>query len=165
MFVFDSSTLILLAKTEILDQFMDNYQKKVVIPQRVFEESCNQKMTFDSLLIKKRVEEGKISIRNIKDKNMVAKISNEFGLGSGESEAIVLCLEQKAELIGLDDRLGINACKILKIPFTNALAILIRLYEKGRIDKQRANAILGRLIYYGRYSKEFIEIAKMQLGE
>ena len=58
MIVFDSSTLILLAKKELLDVFLNNFDGIVAIPKVVREETCNKK-TFDALLIEKRIEEEK----------------------------------------------------------------------------------------------------------
>jgi predicted nucleic acid-binding protein len=42
-------------------------------------------------------------------------------LGKGEAEAIALALKEKAELLGIDDKNGINACKLLGIRFTTAV--------------------------------------------
>ncbi len=42
------------------------------------------------------------------------------------TEAIVLALSKQG-LLGIDDRKGINACKLLRIPFTTAMAILVRM--------------------------------------
>ena len=56
MIVFDSSTLILLAKCELFDIFIKSYGKHVIIPKTVQME-CLEKKTFDALLIEKRIEE------------------------------------------------------------------------------------------------------------
>lgn len=163
MIVFDSSTLILLAKIELLDTFLENYDDEVIIPKKVYEEST-VKDTFDAQLIKKRVEEEKIKIISIKNTEMKKKVIGDFKLGEGEAEAIVLALEKKAEAIALDDRLGINACKLLNLSFINAIAVLIRTYEKKLISKEKVFSLLDKISYYGRYSREIIEDAKNQLG-
>jgi len=37
-------------------------------------------------------------------------------------------------LLGVDDKNGINACKVLGLAFTTAIGILIRSREKGVVD-------------------------------
>jgi hypothetical protein len=51
----------------------------------------------------------------------------------------------KAPLVGIDDKCGINACKLLGIEFTAALGILIRSCEKGLEDHGSALAKLNAL--------------------
>jgi hypothetical protein len=45
MIVFDASTLILLAKVELMDQFLANVVAEVAIPAEVERECCGQKKT------------------------------------------------------------------------------------------------------------------------
>jgi predicted nucleic acid-binding protein len=40
--------------------------------------------------------------------------------------------------VGIDDRQGINACRLLGIPFTTAVAILLRSCGKGLIERSDA---------------------------
>jgi len=44
-------------------------------------------------------------------------------LGKGEAEAISLALDEKAQIVGIDDKNGIDACKVLGIAFTTAVGI------------------------------------------
>jgi len=57
----------------------------------------------------------------------------------------------------------IQASKLLKIPFTAAIDILVRMYEKGVLEKQEAREKLEAQRKYGRYKKEIIEDAKSRL--
>ncbi len=86
-------------------------------------------------------------------------------LGKGEAEAIVLALTRKAQLLGIDDKNGINACKLLGIAFTTAMGILVRSREKGLIGRSDALAKLEALANYGRYKKSIIENARLELEE
>ena len=73
----------------------------------------------------------------VKNRRLVAKLQADFSLGRGEAEAIALALNEKAEVLGIDDKSGINACKLLGIAFTTAVGILIRSREKGLLTPLR----------------------------
>ena len=167
MIVFDSSTLILLAKVEILDDFLNDYNGEVIIPYEVKEECCSRKNSFDALLIGRRVDEKKIKTGKIRNVKLCEKFMKDFSISRGEAEALVLFIEKKAEtkteLFAADDKNAIKASKILMIPFTSALAILTRLVEKGIIDNTKAKVKLGMLARYGRYKDSMIKEAKERL--
>jgi len=65
MIIFDSSTLILLAKVELLKEIVR--QLEMVIPREVEREST-VKDTFDAKLIKKLIEDGKIRVAKVRGK-------------------------------------------------------------------------------------------------
>ncbi len=159
MIAVDASTLILMAKTELLDLFLDNSGLKVFISGAVEKEST-AKECFDALLIERRIIEKKIFVRKVKNRRMVERIGKDFRLHSGEAETIVLCVENGFRLIGTDDFNAMKACVVLNVPFTSAIEILLKLNQKSILAKGDALAKLERLEYYGRYSGEIIEDAK-----
>ena len=163
MFVFDSSTLILTAKMELLDLFLSEIGMEVAIPRAVEEECCGGKKTLDALMIQKAVDESRITVRSVKNRKLVLKLEEDFSMGRGESEAIALALQEKARLVGIDDKRGINACKLAGVPFTTAVAILLRSRQKGLIDRSDALARLSSLARYGRYKSSILEDAKRRL--
>jgi len=165
MFVFDSSTLILTAKMELLDLFLNEIEVEVAIPQAVEEECCGGQKTLDALMIQKAVDESKIKVRSVRNRKLVRKLEEDFSMGRGESEAIALALQEKARLVGIDDKRGINACKLTGILFTTAIAILLRSREKGLIDRNDALARLSSLARHGRYKSSILEDAKRRLEE
>jgi predicted nucleic acid-binding protein len=63
----------------------------------------------------------------------------------------------------VDDKNGINACKLLGISFTTALGILLRSREKGLIDRGDALSKLAALARYGRYKDTMVEDARLKL--
>jgi predicted nucleic acid-binding protein len=162
MIVFDSSTLILLAKVELLDTFIREYKEKIMIPKAV-EEEATIKETFDGLLIKKRIEEKRIEIKNV-DKEKVENIKKDFKLGKGEAEAIILA-EQEKSLLATDDRNAILACKIKNIQFTTAIDFVVRASEKKKTGKEEAKRKIDQLEKLGRYKKEIIDGAREKIGE
>ena len=109
MIVFNSSTLILLAKAELLDTFLAALNDKVVIPKQVETECCEEKQSVDALLIRKVIQEKKIFVQPLKNKRLYGKILTDFPLGKGEAESLALAVSQKARLFATDDKRAIQA--------------------------------------------------------
>jgi predicted nucleic acid-binding protein len=84
------------------------------------------------------LDESRIKTVTVKNRRLVAKLQADFSLGSGEAEAIALTLNEKAQLLGIDDKNGIDACRLLGIAFTTAVGILIRGRGKGLLEKPEA---------------------------
>ena len=163
MIAFDASTLILIAKIELLDIFLGAIKLKAAIPEEVARECYGAKKTLDALMIQKALDESRMKVVAVKNKKLVAKLSADFSLGRGEAEAITLALKEKAQLVGIDDKNGINACKLLGIGFTTAVGILVRSHDKGLLDRGVALAKLTSLAAYGRYKDSIIEDARLRL--
>ena len=165
MFILDASTLILLAKIELRDLFLKEIGMEVAIPKAVEEECCAGKKTLDALMIRRAADESMIKVKTVKNRKLVTKLEADFSMGKGESEAIALALQESALLVGMDDKQGINACKLLGIPFTTAVAILLRSCEKGVIKRTDALNRFSALARYGRYRSSILEDTKRQLEE
>jgi predicted nucleic acid-binding protein len=165
MLIFDSSTLILTAKIELLDAFLKDIGigMEIAIPLAVERECCGGKKTLDALMIRKAVDESRIKVKSVRNRKLVAKFEEDFSMGRGESEAIALALQEDALLVGIDDKNGINACKLAGIPFTTAIGILVRSCQKGLIDRADALVKLAALANYGRYRNAILEDAKLRL--
>ena len=163
MIIFDASTLILIAKAELLDLFLASIKLPVAIPGGVEKECCSSKKALDALMIQKALNESRIEVVAVRNRRLVAKLQADFSLGGGEAEAIALALNEKAQLLGIDDKNGINACKLLGISFTTAVGILIRSREKGLLEGPDALAKLGLLAKHGRYKNSIIEDARLKL--
>jgi len=87
----------------------------------------------------------------------------DFTIDAGEAEVLALALQEKALLIATDDRNTVRACKMLKIDFTTAIAILIRAFEKKFVDKEEALSKLQKLGAVVRYKQTIIESARKQI--
>jgi predicted nucleic acid-binding protein len=161
--VLDASTLILIAKVEVLDLFLDDVRLEVVIPAEVEKECCAVKKSLDALMIQKAVQESRIKVIDVKNKKLVAKLRGDFGIGRGEAEAIALAVAESAQILGIDDKYGINACKLLGIPFTTAIGILIRMHEKRLLTVSEALAKLTALGKHGRYKQSILDDARQRL--
>ena len=157
--VFDSSTLILLAKVEILRIITEHI--KVIVPEVVREE-CIVKNTLDCKLISSLIEEGKIKVLRVAKQETVAKLRKDFNIHPGEAEALCLAIGRKAP-VAVDDLPTIKACKILNQTFTTAIHFLIDITKRGKIDGDNASIKLEKLSLYGRYSKRILDDASRRL--
>jgi len=163
MVVFDSSTMILLARIDMLEVFISNYHRKVLIPERVRAEVLIQGREETHLVAKLIIEDSKIHVLRVKNSKLVNKLMNDFSIDAGEAEAVTLVLQEKASLVATDDRNAIRACKILKVDFTTAIIFLLRAFEKNLIEKDEAIAKLQKLISIARYEQAIIEDARRRI--
>ena len=108
---------------------------------------------------------GRIENRSLHAQKSSARceITGRFQPGQGEAEAIALALDKKAQIVGIDGKNGIDACRVLGIAFTTAVGILIRSRENGLLEKPDAIAKLALLAMHGRYKHSIIEDARLKL--
>jgi predicted nucleic acid-binding protein len=111
------------------------------------------------------LDEARITVRKVRNGKLIAKLIGDFNTGRGEAETIALAIEEKASFAGIDDKIGINACKLLGLPFTNAIGLLMRGRQKGLIGADDARTKLAALARYGRYRKSILDDALRQLEE
>jgi predicted nucleic acid-binding protein len=163
MIVFDASTLILIAKVGLLDLVLTNASVPVTIPGEVEKECCGSKKAPDALIIQRALDKSRIKTVVVKNRRLVGKLQADFSLGRGEAEAIALAVNEKAEVLAIDDKNGINACKLLGVAFTTAVGILIRGRERGLLEESEALEKLSSLAKHGRYKDSIIEDARRKL--
>ncbi len=120
MIVFDTSTLILLAKIDILPLVLKRY--KGIIPQEV--KKALHKDTIDAKLISQQIKDGKLILSKNPDTKKVKLIYKEFTLGKGEAAALMVAKEEN-RLFAVDDGLAIKVCKIFNIKLVTAIHFLI----------------------------------------
>lgn len=152
--VFDASTLILLAKADILREALDI--ATAIIPPAVRGEAL-AKSSPDAELVKLLIREKKIEVQRV-SKKASGKIMGDFNLHKGEAEALVLAATLKLPL-AVDDRLAIKACKVLGIPFVTAIHFLVSLAAKGAIKQPLVLEKITKLSRLGRYKAQIIENA------
>ena len=158
--VFDSSSLILLAKVDILRIVADNY--RVSIPDLVRNE-CTIKNSFDAGLISAVINNGIIKVIKIEKQHSLNTLCKDFKIHRGEAEALALALQKKCPL-AVDDLPTIKACKILNHKFITAIHFLINLADSGKIDRKSALVKLEKLSYFGRYNNRIIADAVKRIG-
>jgi len=162
MIVFDASTLILLIKIDLLELFISNYKRSIVIPQKVKTEVCVEGRE-ETPHLKNLIKEGQIEVLKAKNPKQKMKLMVDFNIDEGEAEALLLTIQKEADLIATDDRNAIRAAKLLKIDFVTAIGFLIRAAEKNLIVVDEALFKLEKLRIFGRYSRPIIENAKRKI--
>ena len=157
--VFDASTLILLAKIELLREITEEIN--VIIPEKVKSE-CLLKEGIDATLISTLIRETKIIVKKAGNAEAIKKIQHDFRIETGEAEALWLARRLDCA-IAVDDGQTIKACKVIGQRFTTAIHFLLNLASQNRLEKSMALAKLEKLSVYGRYSKKIIEDATKRL--
>ena len=162
MIVSNASTLILLAKVDSLSILLDS-TKKILIPEIVYEEIANKKDSFEFLTIKKEIEKNRIVLIDVSKKSY-SSILAQFKLDEGEAAAYALFKKIKGKAILTDDGELIKLCKIENVPFTNAMAVVVKLFKKNKLAKDDAAEKLEKLHGYGRYSKDIYDFFKSKVA-
>ena len=166
LIIADSSTLILLAKINLLRNVY-LYFNNIIISETVFKETVESgKMDNkeDSFIIEKEINEGRIIIEKIKDKKILNEILTGFRCHLGEAEALTLAINKKSRLF-VDDLEAIKICKIYNIEFITALAFLIKLVQDNQIDNELANIKFNEISKLGYYSKEIIKCTLEEINK
>ena len=161
----DASSLILLEKTGLLKILTKKLE--FIISQEVKKEAVDKgrECKFpDAYKIENLIKNNTIKVKNVNNKNMIEEISKSFNLGAGESESMVLFLENKGDILATDDRLAINACKAIGIKTTSSIVFVVESFEKSIIDKVTANNMIKILASEGRYKYEIISKALNKIG-
>ena len=153
MIVFDSSTLILLAKIELLRQIVSRFT--VIITKEVEKEST-RKECFDAKLIARLIKEKNIVVEEVTSKKSKEKLRKDFNIEIGEASALLLAKIKNCPL-ATDDGPTIRACKIMNIKFVTAIHFLIKECESKSLSMDTALIKLEKLKKYGRYNLRIIE--------
>lgn len=162
MIVLDASTLILLAKSDLLPLLAEKMQ--IEIPPEVQQEALARRELYDAWMIEGMLRTGKIQVSKSPRPERRRQIQADFGLEAGEAAALLLAKENDQPL-GTDDGPAIKAAKIMGIPFFTAIHVLLELHEKSRMDEKTALVKLDILQKVGRYSIQILEDARKRIRE
>lgn len=161
MLVSNTSTLVLLAKIGCLEDFI-GISPTIEIPSQVKREALFDKDSYYAKLIHKLITEKKIKVI-LANNDKIDKVMGNFNLDEGEAATYILFNEKKHNVILTDDGELIKLCKLENVEFICAMAVVIRLYEKKKLNKQKAVEKLEELNKIGRYSKELYEYFKKKV--
>ena len=133
--VSDTTPIFSLTKINQLD-LLEKLFENVKIPVAVYKElTTNPKFEQEANLIKNTTF---IDVVSIVDTKSVSILQRATGLDRGESEAIVLAEEVKADFILIDERKGRMVAKQMGNQITGTLGIIIRSYKENLITSEIA---------------------------
>ncbi len=161
MIIFDASTLILLAKIDLLSILSKEID--IVITDTVKEESTVKKDLFDSKMILSLIEKKNITVGSVKNISIMSDLMKDFNMDKGEASTLVLYQEIHGELIATDDGQLIKAAKLMDILFATSITFLIRTAQKDLIQEKIALEKLKKLEKFGWYKADIIEDAKKKI--
>ena len=162
MIVLDTSTLVLLAKSDLLPLLSEN--TRLMIPREVEQEALAKPELYDAQVIAQMIQMKTLQVSRETATLLCRQIQDDFGLGVGEAAALLLAKKTHAPL-ATDDWLAIKAAKIMGIPFLTALHVLVALRKKGRIEKKSAIVKLETLQRIGRYHTQIIVDARENINQ
>lgn len=165
MIIFDASTLILLAKIEILKSIAQSH--KIFISQAVEIEATCKSELLDAKVIIELIKSKHIGIIKTKKQDLLLrKLQRDFVIAEGEASVLLLA-RQKQAILATDDGQTIKACKVLGVKFVTAVHFLLDAYRRGKVNKELTLVKLERLKKLGRYNDRIIYDAtnKIEGGE
>jgi len=160
MIVFDASTLILLAKIDVLRMVTENFQ--TALPKIVLSE-VTRKQTMDAEAIKQFVQKGIINIMGNPPKEQMRYLMERFPVAAGETASFLIARKNNA-VLATDDGIAIKMCKIFSVRFATAVHFLVELKTRECFEKQIALVKLELLQQYGRYAPEIIKDATERIS-
>ena len=140
--VLNSSPLIFLAKLTYLNQFiepLDNYY----IPQAVADE-IGAKSDQASQTVHTLINSGALQVQGANLITLVNSLNQR--LGKGESEAIALGIELKADYVLLDDSTARKEARRLGLTVKGTLAVIRKLSKDGKISIKSLDDLYQRLM-------------------
>lgn len=156
MIIFDASTLILLAKIEILK--MITQTQEILVSKEVELEAACRPEFLDAKIIIELIKTGKIKVVKVKNPALLKRIQEDFAIAGGEASVLLLARQRQA-ILATDDGQTIRACKVLGVKFVTAIHFLLSVYYKRRISRELALVKLERLKNLGRYNARIISDA------
>ncbi len=127
--VSNSSPLIHLSKISRLNLLKDFFSE-VIVPEAVYKECVVEGGDRDDA---RKIAKAKwIKVLKIRDEKLKRAFMME--LDEGEAEAIVLALEESADLILLDDYEARRVARSFGLSVTGTVGILIRAKREGKVE-------------------------------
>lgn len=158
----DTTPLISLLKIKRLD-LLEKIFGQVIIPNGVFNELTQNKSYAQEA--KTIMSADFVVTKSVSDKKAVEILEKTTSLDKGESEAIILFSELKAELMLMDERRGREVALKLKIPLSGTLGVLLEAFDKGIISQEQTEQYLDEFQKQNRrFSRKIINLVKRHIN-
>jgi predicted nucleic acid-binding protein len=104
---------------------------KIIIPQGVLTELRVNENLQGSQELRDAIKKGWIKVREVQNKAFVQLLRRELDLG--ETEAIALAIEVKADLLLLDEREGRRIARNFNLKITGIIGIILKAWHQKKI--------------------------------
>ena len=146
--VSDTTPLISLLKIERLS-LLEKLFGEVLIPQAVFDElTSDERFQLEAEQIKQKQF---ISVKPVSNPESVSILKRATGLDQGESEAIVLTDELKADLLLMDEAKGRSISNQMGFRIMGTIGVLMAAYEEHELTANEVKECIDGLQRAGRH--------------
>lgn len=146
--VSDTTPLISLLKINRVD-LLEKLFGEVMIPQAVFDElTVDERFSLEADQIRKQRF---IIVKSVNIPESVNILKRATGLDQGESEAIVLTDELKADLLLMDEAKGRNVSTHMGLHIMGTIGILMAAYEERELTSDEVRMCIEGLQRAGRH--------------
>ena len=159
----DAMVLIHLAKITVLEKCC-SFFSQVLIPELVLTEIMKgkDKGHADVHVIETLIKSEKIKVKKVKDSDIIKNLNN-FNIQKGEAEVIALYWQEKAELIATDDDNVRKKKTVLNLRMIGTPSILLQLYKKKIISKQKIHDCITELRKIAWFSNSVLDKMVMEV--
>ena len=146
--VSDTTPLISLLKIERLD-LLEKLFGEVMIPQAVYNElTVDERFKLEAIQIRQK---DFIKVKTVNNSESASILKRATGLDQGESEAIVLTDELKADILLMDEAKGRNVSMQMGIRIMGTIGILMAAYEEKELSAEEVRECVDGLQRAGRH--------------
>lgn len=139
----DTTPIISLLKADQLE-LLEKLYKTVLVPQAVYRELTeNPIYTEEAEIIKTLDFLSVVAVENTKSVNILRSVT---GLDKGESEALIMYDEQKADLLLMDEHKGRSVAKQLNVRYIGTAGVLMLAYDKGLIQAAEVKKCIDSML-------------------
>lgn len=158
----DTTPIISLLKADHLELLQKLYGN-VLIPKAVYRElTDNPAYSKEANTVKMLDFLKVVPVENVKSVNVLRSVT---GLDAGESEALIMYDEQKADLLLMDEHKGRSVAKQLTVRYIGTVGILMLAYDKGLIQSSDIKMCLDTMLANGiRLDKKLYNIVLTHVG-
>lgn len=156
--IIDACSAILLGKASVLESCTEYHN--IFMTESVYEEviAGKEKMFQDALLVERLKENKKLKIIK-EDQTITQKFMQDFNMGKGEASIVAIAIKEKESIIFTDNRQGRKAAIINNLPLAGSIEMVIHLYQKKKISREKAVTTLRILKEEGWFEPYLIEKA------
>lgn len=141
--VSDTTPILSLLKADRISLLEELY-KIVVVPKAVFAELTGNAAYEDEK--RELVNCSFILVEEVSNMDSVDILRNVTGLDAGESEALVLYREKKADILLIDEHKGRGVAKKMSVEYIGTVGVLMLAFDKGIITAEETKGILEKLL-------------------